>query len=111
MEAYTAVLPWYEREDFQRLWELAADRNDIPPDYEVWYAAALNVMNTWLARGRALQIVRINPDEFLSWLRAKGLQNTAATRLQYVEEKASGSVCTAGIAGVAAQSNGDPNPL
>lgn len=87
-EAYTAVLPWYDRADFQRLWELAADHDDFPPDYDVWYAAALEVMNIWLARGKALQIVSIKPDEFFAWLEARGLPNTAATRLRYVEAKA-----------------------
>lgn len=55
-----------------------------PREYEVWYASALEVMNTWLARGRALQIVTIRPDEFLNWLQERGLQNTAATRLRCV---------------------------
>jgi hypothetical protein len=59
VETYTAVLPWYERTDFQRLWELAQDRDEMPKDYEAWYAAALGVMNAWLAHGRALQIVTI----------------------------------------------------
>ena len=62
----------------------------MPRDYEVWYASALEVMNTWLARGRALQIVTIRPDEFLVWLQERGLQNTAATRLRFVEDKARG---------------------
>lgn len=60
----------------------------MPKDYEVWYAAAVGVMNAWLAHGRALQIVTIRPDEFLAWLEASGLPNTAGTRLKYVEEKA-----------------------
>jgi hypothetical protein len=101
-EAYTAVLPWYERTDFDRLWQLAADHDDIPRDYEVWYASALQVMNTWLARGRALQIVTIRPDEFLAWLEAKGLPNTASNRLRYVEEKATRAGSEAVGIGVAA---------
>lgn len=50
----------------------------------------MEVMNTWLARGRALQIVTIRPDEFSAWLEARRLPNTAATRLKYVQEKARG---------------------
>lgn len=71
----------------------------MPHDYEVWQASAVEVMNTWLARGRALQIVTIHPDEFLIWLNEHGLQNTAATRLRFVEEKARGG--RASMAGVA----------
>jgi len=90
VDAYTAVLPWYERADFSRLWQLADDRDEIPPDYETWHASALEVMNDWLSRGRALQIVTIRADEFLCWLERKGLPNTAETRLKYVEERARG---------------------
>ncbi len=91
VEAYTVALPWYERADFQRMWELAHDHDDMPSDYDVWHAAALSVINAWLARGRALQVITIRPDEFLAWLESQGLPNTAATRLKYVEEKARGA--------------------
>lgn len=75
----------------------------MPRDYEVWYASALEVMNAWLARGRALQIVTIRPDEFLAWLDERKLPNTAATRLKFVEEKARGCGDTAGPAAVSAE--------
>lgn len=89
-ETCTVALPWYEREDYQRLWDLAHDRNEMPADYEVWHAAALGVISAWLARGRALQIVTVKPDEFLAWLQDEGLTNTAASRLKYVETRARG---------------------
>lgn len=98
VDAYTIALPWYEREHFEQLWQLAHDHDEMPRDYEVWHAAALNVINEWLARGRALQIVTIRPAEFVAWLEDHNLPNTAATRLKYVEERARGG---AGVAGVA----------
>lgn len=101
------ALPWYERDDFRRLWELAHDHDDMPADYEVWHEAARSVVNEWLARGRALQIVTVKPDEFLAWLDARGLPNTAATRLKYVEEKAAGAGSETGGGGIAA----DPRAL
>lgn len=108
VDAYTAVLPWYERADFQRLWQLAQDHDEMPRDYEVWHASALEVMNTWLARGRALQIVTIRPNEFLAWLKERRLPNTAATRLKFVEEKARGGGGSS--AGVAASVGGRSPP-
>jgi len=78
----------------------------MPSEYEDWYASALEVMNVWLARGRALEIVTIRPDEFLDWLRARGLPNTAATRLKYVEEKARGG--SSDLVGLAAASRASP---
>ncbi|MEZ2405744.1 hypothetical protein GGC47_000007 [Bosea sp. OAE752] len=87
-EAYTVALPWYEREDFHRLWDLAHDRDQMPADYEEWHRNAVAVMNAWLARGRALEIVTIRPDDFLAWLEERALPNTAEMRRQYVEELA-----------------------
>lgn len=100
------MLPWYERADFQRLWELAHDREQMPGDYEIWHASALEVMNAWLARGRALQIVTIRSDEFLPWLAERQLPNTAATRLNFVEDKARGG--GGGIAAIAAEHSPAP---
>lgn len=83
------------------MWELAHDRDDMPSEYAVWQASALEVINTWLARGRALRIVSIRPDEFLIWLKERGLPNTAATRLRFVEDKArGGGVSIVGLAAV-----------
>ncbi len=105
VDAYTVALPWYERDDFHRLWELAHDRDEMPADYEVWQKQAMAVMNAWLARGRALQIVTIRPDEFLAWLEVQGLPNTAATRRSFVEEKAKQAGSETGSRGVATSSN------
>lgn len=107
VEAYTVALPWYERQDFQRLWQIAHDRDEMPSDYDDWHRRAMSVVNAWLARGRALQIVTIRPDDFLAWLEARKLPNTAATRLNYVEEKATGAGSEAGGVGIAA----DPRAL
>lgn len=82
-------MPWYEREDFAQIWALAHDRDQMPSDYDVWHQNAVSVMNAWLARGRALEIVTIRPAEFLAWLQETGLQNTAETRRRYVELLAS----------------------
>ena len=81
-------MPWYEREDFSQLWELAHDREEMPADYDIWHRNAVAVMNAWLARGRALEIVTIKPAEFLAWLHETGLPNTAETRRRYVEFRA-----------------------
>ncbi len=88
VEAYTFAMPWYEPEDFAELLALAQDRDEMPSDYAVWHANAVAVMNVWLARGRALEIVTIRPAEFLAWIEARGLPNTAETRRLYVESLA-----------------------
>ncbi|MGO4405954.1 hypothetical protein AB4Z10_17030 [Bosea sp. RAF48] len=88
VEEYTVAMPWYEPEDFPVLWELAQDRSEMPPRYEDWRRSAETVMNAWLARGRALQIVTIRPGPFVAWLEARHLPNTAEIRRRYVEDLA-----------------------
>lgn len=88
VEACTVAIPWYEREDFAQLWELAHDRSEMPADYDVWHQNAKAVVHEWLARGRALQIVTVRPAEFLAWLQLRGYPNTAEYRRRYVEELA-----------------------
>lgn len=87
-EAYTVAMPWYGREDFQRLWEMTCECGEMPGDYDVWHAAAVKVMLDWLARGRTLQIVSVKPDALLAWLEARGLPNTPSARVQYVQDRA-----------------------
>lgn len=81
-------MPWYEREDFARLVELAEDRKDMTADYDSWHSKATAVAKEFLARGRALQIITIRPVEFLAWLDSQALPNTSASRLRYVEMRA-----------------------
>lgn len=88
VEAYTVALPWYEREDFPHLWAMADDRDEMPADYDVWHRNAIAVVNAWLARGRALEVVTIRPAELMRWLEARDCPNTAENRLKYVEELA-----------------------
>lgn len=96
LDAYTVALPWYEREDFDRLWELSDDHYDVPRDYDLWRETALSVVNAWLARGRALQIIAVKPDQLLPWLKENGLPNNADSRRRYVEQLAAGSDGVAG---------------
>lgn len=96
--AYTIAMPWYEREDFDRLLALADDRNQMIADYDRWHLQAMAVAKEFLARGQALQIVTIKPDEFLEWLTSQDLPNIAANRRRYVEMRAmTGTAATAAL--------------
>lgn len=87
-------MPWYGRADFYRLLEFAVDRHEMTADYNAWHAQASAVARDFLARGQALQIVTIQADNFLAWLEAQGLPNTAVNRLRYVEQRAAASAAT-----------------
>jgi hypothetical protein len=80
-------LPWYRREDYQRIREMMTDRHNLASSYETWLAAAEN--NETVGRGAGLQIRRIliEPEAFARWCAAKGLEPDAAARRDYVADK------------------------
>ena len=88
MEAYTVAIPWYEPEDFSELLRLAQDREEMPADYQTWHRNALGVLEAWLAKGRAIEIVTVRPREYLAWIKARDMPNTATSRRRYVESLA-----------------------
>ena len=87
LETYTVAMPWYEKEDFARLWALAHDRDEMPAAYEDWHRNATRVLQMSLASGRAIQVITVKPEPFLDWLGDR--PNTAAERKRYVELLAS----------------------
>ena len=89
VEAYTIAIPWYEPEDFALLLAAARDRDEMPCEYESWHQDAVAVINAWLAKGRALEIVTVRPGELRKWLEERGVPNIAETRRRYVEALAS----------------------
>lgn len=74
VDAYTVALPWYEREDFERLWDSRMTR---PRCRRIMTTGTPlqrgSSTNDWLVEGR-LEIVTVKPDEFLSWLDAQGFR-------------------------------------
>ncbi len=90
-QTYTIAMPWYDRTDFYELWALSADQHEVPRDYDRWHAEASRVMREHLARGLAIQFIRIRPAEYWEWLGSS--PNTASMRRTYVEYLAAGVAC------------------
>ncbi len=81
-------LPWYRREDYFRIREMAADPHVLASTYEQWLAAAEN--NEAVGRQAGLEIVRvmIDPVEFKAWCLARGVEPDGAARTKYASEHA-----------------------
>jgi hypothetical protein len=85
-------LPWYRREDYQRIREMMTDPHTLAPTYETWLAAAEN--NEAVGREAGLQVRRIliEPDAFAQWCAEKGVEPNGAARRDYVADKNAESV-------------------
>jgi hypothetical protein len=78
-------MPWVEEDDFKEIIRLSGDHKEFPFDYADFKLETLNLVTKHLRAGRPVQLITIRPTEFLPWLSERGLQNTLASRLRYVE--------------------------
>jgi hypothetical protein len=79
-------VPWYAREDYQRILAVMADAHALAPTYGQWLAAAEN--NEAEARRAGIEVVRVALDAatFARWCTDRGSPPTRASRVEYVNE-------------------------
>ncbi|MBB3017247.1 hypothetical protein FHR70_000287 [Microvirga lupini] len=80
-------LPWYRREDYQRIREMMADRHNLAPAYETWLAAAENNESVGREAGLHVNRILIEPEAFARWCTEKGVEPDSVARRDYVAEK------------------------
>lgn len=80
-------LPWYRREDYQRIREMMADRHNLAPTYESWLAAAENNETVGREAGLHVSHILIEPEAFARWCTERGADPDSAARRDYVAEK------------------------
>jgi hypothetical protein len=79
------VVPWYEREDFEKL-RLVNQGQPLPLSYNAWLDSAFSHMRQQLAQGCALKIVTIHLDDYFTWLASEGELDSAKARQRYIKE-------------------------
>src|SRR5579872_4151938 len=77
-------LAWYSREDWERLREIADDREKLDDAYEDWEHQALKVIRDLEAVGRRVRKVPINIDALIAWCAERKCRVDSATRSEYV---------------------------
>jgi len=80
-------LPWYRREDYQRIREMMVDRHNLAPTYESWLAAAENNESVGSQAGLHVSRILIEPETFARWCAEKSVEPDSAARRNYVAEK------------------------
>lgn len=79
------VVPWYSRDDFDALRELAGDDSRFPPDFDSWERSAVSATEKLLAQGRIVQPLTIRVQDYLAWLEQTNRRNTAGARLRFLQ--------------------------
>ena len=78
-------IAWYEPGDYPRIREAAPD-SGLPESYATWQMSATQVEREVSRSGVAVARIRIEPEAFLAWCRAKGTAPDAAARAAFVRE-------------------------
>ena len=77
-------LAWYSREDWERLHEIADDRDKLDDTYEDWEHQALRVVRDLEAAGRRIRKVPINIESLVTWCAERKCRIDMAARSEYV---------------------------
>ena len=75
---------WYSREDWERLREIADDRDKLDDQYEDWERQALAAIRNLEAIGQRIRKVPINIEALVAWCRERGCRIDMAARAEYV---------------------------
>jgi hypothetical protein len=77
-------LAWYSREDWDRLHEIADDRDKLDDTYEDWERQALKIVHDLEAVGRRVRKVPINIEALIAWCGERKRRIDMAARSEYV---------------------------
>ena len=77
-------LAWYSREDWERLREIADDRDKLDDAYEDWERQALKMIHDLEAVGRRVRKVPINIEALIAWCAERKCRIDMAARSEYV---------------------------
>ncbi len=93
------VLPWFKPDRWQRLLELSADRDALPPTHAEFEHLSDEALSVLASSGFKIELVTLDPDEVAQWCRdfgtpldARARERCALLRLLELECKLAG--CT-----------------
>jgi hypothetical protein len=77
-------LAWYTREGWERLRELAADRDALDYTFEDWERGALVAIRDLKSVGRQVNKVPVDIEALVAWCREHGRRLDSAARAEFV---------------------------
>lgn len=78
-----AGIPWYRREDYDRILRIMADADKLPRTYDQWLQQAERVERRCKASGMIVVRAIVDPDEFPRWCASRGLNVDAKARVAW----------------------------
>jgi len=83
-----AAIAWYREDQWERLREISADRDQLDETYAEWVVKAEEVVKQLAAQGLSIEKVEIDLDDLERWCAARGIPIDSRARASYAAEKA-----------------------
>ena len=83
VEAASGVA-WFDREQWQRLREVAADPERLEESYEAWVAMAERAIRRLEAAGMLIERVPVDAEELIAWCKDRARPIDSSARAEFV---------------------------
>ncbi|MGH9345117.1 MAG: hypothetical protein ACRD19_15325 [Terriglobia bacterium] len=80
-------IAWYQRDQWPRLLEISADRDQIENSYDEWLANASKTFEQLKSEGLSPAKMNVDTAELLAWRRSRNRPFDAKERAEYVVER------------------------
>ncbi len=77
---------WYQRDQWARLRELAADAEVLEENYDAWLTSAERTLATIKSQGLGVERVQVDVEEIAAWCARAGRRFDGKARSEYVAE-------------------------
>jgi len=81
-------MPWYTRDNFQRVREVMVDRDKLHDTFDQWEKAAKQGEANLKAGGKIVVRANLDADKFAAWCAERDLETNASARNQFAAEVA-----------------------
>ena len=78
-----AAIAWYKPNQWQRLREIAEDRDELEATHEEWEILAEKALKDFAAKGLPVTKITVDTEELLPWCNERGLKVNGKSRSQY----------------------------
>jgi len=82
----TVGVPWFRRDDYNRVRDVMVDAHALPASFDVWLIHAENMWQEILRLGAVPIRIHIDVDRFLAWCKHRNTRPDCSARKTFASE-------------------------
>lgn len=86
-DKHYAGICWFDKNQWDRLKEVAEDRDRLEDTWEEWHSRSLDMIETFATRNIFIEKVPVDLEELILWCESKKKGVNSATRAEFVTQK------------------------